>query len=280
MSWSNTFTQSSNVNGGNEYTVYDVPTASMFNIHINNTQYLYEHKLEKEINDGMFYGKFDYNTASPYLRAGDVGDSEYSELDVQSNGIYLTHYGSGTTTSYNIFDKITDIETRLVNLGFKYPSSSQIFDLIAGGGTSIMQIIVSAGSNGNRNLTSREGNRTILKFDVYIRGGSSYQFLNFYQNGTSITSASSLLADYRPKTAQTFITYARVTYTSTNSSYGDIFITVPIKVTLRTDGTFLAQVENELMPTLPGQLAYSFAYSSAKTIINQFIGYQSEAINS
>lgn len=122
MSWSNTFTQSSNVNGGNEYTVYDVPTASMFNIPINNTQYLYEHKVEKEINDGMFYGKFDYNTASPYLRAGDVGDSEYSELDVQSNGIYLNHYGSGTTISYNIFDKITDIETRLANLGFKQGS--------------------------------------------------------------------------------------------------------------------------------------------------------------
>ena len=286
--WSKNFTPITSVNNGNEYKLIDTPTLDMFNVPMNNTQYLYEHYVDKDVTFSTYNSKITNSGTDISLKTRDTSTGDSFELLVAEDDIYVKYVYNGEDFEYGInarFDGIDEniesIQQRLTALGFKYPPTTQQIPLLVGG-TNVLTIYVSAGANGDRTKTSREGNRTLLKIQVNMLSGYSANpnFENFYRYGYEATTSQAIPEVYRPNVAQEFyIPSGRVEYRRIvqSTSYATT-LTLPIKITLGTDGIFKAQILSTNTPIFPSQMTFDYYYSNGNTI-QMSIGYTNAPIS-
>ena len=265
--WTKEFTQADDVNYGREIEITDTPTTQMFNVGINNTQYLYD-LLQAGFIDSIQV------TNNSIVVSKKKADKTTTSLTISISDL------NGYTKS-EIDQTISGINDRLNELGFKYPTASQTFTL-AVGGSNILNISVSAGASGDRTKTSREGNRTLLKFGVSFISGyyTNTNFSNFYTNGYTATSSQVLPELYRPKEEQVFYVNTRVEYRYTYQSTTYVStIYLPIKITLGTNGVFSAQVPTTMKPSFPSQLSLSYYQNYSYSLSSMSIGYPNNPTN-
>lgn len=269
--WKKTYTDISNVNGGNEYETGDHITKETVNVALNNTAYLQQTKVTAESNKGLvtqqilantdlntvktngFYGVSNTCTNKPVSDDGNLIVLQYDSSNIWTTQVYITLnlsenknriYSRGYNNSTNSWSswKQIDNDPSLYNLG--------AYDTYVDNG------------NGTTTITRQTGYKKLIGNENWytesVNGGNLYQ-VNVFLNDIIAHTGSDYVAKATIKSLNADYTYNNLDTSFSVNQTNIIFVRNPNYTTLDTFKEWLRKN--------PISFQYKLATSYTETII-------------